>query len=90
MIMRFHWGLAVGHVYSHGDSSNTTGNIVDEASIPDGAPDTAGPDTIEETYVSDERREYSLEDCDYVDWDEDSDRDDDTVFHATTVESGYM
>jgi hypothetical protein len=79
MIMRFHWGLAVGHVYSHSDPSNTTGNIAGchEASIPEETPDTGGPDTIEETYISDQRREYSLEDCDYVDWDEDSDRDDD-------------
>jgi hypothetical protein len=92
MIMRFHWGLAVGHVYSHGDSSNTTGNTVgcsDKASIPEEAPDTTGPDTIEETYVLDERREYSLEDCDHVDWDEGSDRNDDLEFH-TTVESWYM
>jgi hypothetical protein len=75
MIMRFHWGLAVGHVYTHDDSSNATGNTEGcsgELSTPEEA-----PDTIEETYVSDERREYSLVDCDHVDWDKDSDRDED-------------
>lgn len=32
MVMRFHWGLGVGHVYSHADSSNadTVGRGVEE------------------------------------------------------------
>jgi hypothetical protein len=37
MIMRYHWGLAVGHVYSHDSAANTsTGTSAVQSSVIDG------------------------------------------------------
>jgi hypothetical protein len=82
MLMRFHWGLAVGHIYTHNGTSHKAQPIEggwDDASTPE-APDTSWPMSggggpCEGVYSLEE--EYSLEDHDYIDWDEGSDRDDD-------------
>jgi hypothetical protein len=77
MIMRFHWGLAVGHTYTHEDISHcsrTAEGCLDEESIP-GAPGNSEPGPSEKQVIPDENREYSLDDCDHVDWGHDSDVD---------------
>jgi hypothetical protein len=78
MLMRFHWGLTVGHIYTHNEASHKAQSIEcgsDGASTPE-APDTSGP-ASEGGGILCEGGEYSLEDHDYLDWDEGSDRDDD-------------
>jgi hypothetical protein len=79
MVMRFHWGLAVGHTYTHNDThlNDDSVHVVEDHidRVEENAPEleTGGPDSREENNRPDEERVYSLEDLDRPDWEDDAD-----------------
>ena len=83
--MRYHWGLAVGHTYTHNDTHLNGGSLHADR-VEENAPEseTGGPDPREENNRPDEERVYSLEDLDRPDWEDDADshgsEDNDGVF----------
>ena len=79
MVLRFYWGLAVGHIYTHDNSTPQHRSGI----VPDLPNDIEALDAFErepneghlDVVVGDETREYSLEDRDHADWHESSDSD---------------
>ena len=84
--MRFHWGLAVGHTYTHDDVQLNGGSIqghIDPVEENAHESETGGPDPREDKNCPDEERVYSLEDLDRPDWEDDADShgsEDDGIF----------
>jgi hypothetical protein len=96
MVMRFHWGLAVGHTYTHGDTHNDTASVRGSGEA-DGQAEECTSELEsnenrqgEEGILPDEARVYSLEDPDHLDWDDESGDEDDyweEDLRASIVES---
>jgi hypothetical protein len=56
MIMRYHWGLGIGHTYSHGTRlSHTSGTIPDPSMTHDLESDNNRSQNVSESQANDER-----------------------------------
>jgi hypothetical protein len=97
--MRFHWGLAVGHTYTHndthfnGESVHVVEGHIDRVEENAPEPETGGPYPRDRP---DEERVYSLEDLDRPDWEDDADshgsdsEDNDGVFEEVERRATYF
>jgi hypothetical protein len=93
MVMRYYWGLAVGHTYTHKESQDD--DIVTQSHGTTTERHSQGVCDIEETQthdpvLEDEEMQYSLEDRDDDNWQDwnggDSDDDDICIESASDIE----
>ena len=69
MIMRYHWGLAIGHVYTHGQATTTTdGSTLVHAAMSSNLEDETdqlqAPELLDHTNEPDPDAEFSLKNRD--------------------------
>lgn len=71
--MRYHWGLAIGHVYTHGQTTTTTTTTTDgltlvhaamSSNLEDETDQLQAPELLDHTNELDADAEFSLENCD--------------------------
>ena len=51
MVMRYHWGLAIGHLYTHGQAAPVADSDLD-IHVSDNAPPDIGPEDLEDVTAS--------------------------------------
>jgi hypothetical protein len=77
MVMRFHWGLAVGHAYTH--DSSLTDNCIVAGEVSDEVLDDEDSGQPPQAFVGVGQSEFSLDDCENPDWDDSGDDEADSV-----------